>query len=89
MKWFPFYSSDFIGATVGLSCTERSLYALMLPLYYEVGPFPADSARTYQIIGCESDEQRRIVNDLLQKFFVLCEDGWHQPRDRSAKKRRS
>lgn len=80
MHWFPFYSSDFIGATVGLSCLERSLYALMIPLYYEVGPFPPENIRTYRIIGCESDEQKRAVDFLLGKFFVLREDGWYQER---------
>ena len=80
MHWFPFYSSDFIGATVGLSCLERSLYALMLPLYYEVGPFPPEPVRTYRIIGCESDEQKRAVDFLLANFFILREDGWYQER---------
>jgi uncharacterized protein YdaU (DUF1376 family) len=72
--WFPFYSSDFIGATVGLSCLERALLALMLPLYYEVGPFPPDKVRVYRIIGCESDEQKRAVDYLLGHFFVLKDD---------------
>lgn len=80
MIWFPFYSSDFIGATVGLSCLERALLALMLPLYYEVGPFPADKVRVYRIVGCESDEQKRAVDFLLGQFFVLKEDGWYQER---------
>jgi len=87
MHWFPFYSSDFIGATVGLSCLERSLYALMIPLYYEVGPFPVDPVRTYRIIGCESDEQKRAVDALLREFFVLKDDGWGISR--GPKKRRS
>ena len=80
MIWFPFYSSDFIGATVGLSCLERALYALMLPLYYEAGPFPVDKVRVYRIVGCESDEQKRAVDYLLETFFVLMPDGWYQPR---------
>lgn len=80
MHWFPFYSSDFIGATVGLSCLERSLLALMLPLYYEVGPFPVEKVRVYRIVGCESDEQKRAVDFLLHSYFVLRDDGWYQPR---------
>ena len=80
LHWFPFYSSDFIGATVGLSCLERSLYALMIPLYYEVGPFPAERVRVYRVVGCESDEQKRAVDYLLGQFFVLRDDGWYQPK---------
>lgn len=80
MIWFPFYASDFIGATVGLSCLERAIYALMLPLYYEAGPFPADKVRVYRIVGCESDEQKRAVDYLLETYFVLRADGWYQPR---------
>lgn len=87
MIWFPFYSSDFIGATVGLSCLERSLYALMLPLYYEVGPFPVERVRVYRIVGCESDEQKRAVDYLLTSFFVLRDDGWYQPRAEKEKVR--
>jgi uncharacterized protein YdaU (DUF1376 family) len=84
-KWFPFYSSDFIGATVGLSCQERSIYCLMLPLYYEIGPFPVDRVRVYRIVGCESDEQKRTVDFLLERFFVLLEDGWYQERAEAEK----
>lgn len=85
MHWFPFYSSDFLGATVGLSCLERALYALMLPLYYEVGPFPAEQVRVYRIVGCESDEQKRAVDYLLERYFVLREDGWYQSRAEEVK----
>lgn len=80
MIWFPFYASDFIGATIGLSCQEVSIYNWMLTLYYELGPFPADPVRVYRIVRCESDEQKRTVDYLLQTFFVFREDGWYQPR---------
>jgi uncharacterized protein YdaU (DUF1376 family) len=85
MHWFPFYSSDFLGATVGLSCLERALYALMLPLYFEVGPFPTERIRIYRIIGCESDEQKRAVDYLLNTYFVSREDGWYQPKAEEVK----
>lgn len=80
MNWFPFYASDFIGATVGLSCLERAIYALMIPLYYESGPFPRDRVRVYRMIGCESDEQKRAVDFLLGRYFVEMEDGFYQER---------
>jgi uncharacterized protein YdaU (DUF1376 family) len=80
MQWFPLYPSDFIGATVGLSCQEVSVYSWMLTLYYELGPFPLERIRTYRIVRCESDEQKRTVDDLLNQFFVEKADGWYQPR---------
>lgn len=80
MHWFPCYSSDFIGATVGLSCLERSIYALMIILYYEVGPYSTSSVRVYRTVGCESDEQKRAVDYLLKTYFVLRDDGWYQEK---------
>jgi uncharacterized protein YdaU (DUF1376 family) len=80
MHWFPFYSSDFLGATIGLSCLERAIYALMIPLYFEVGPFPKDVERVYRIVGCESDAEKRAVNTLLKMYFVEMDDGWYQER---------
>jgi len=80
MHWFPLYPSDFIGATVGLSCQEVSVYSWMLTLYYELGPFPLERVRTYRIVRCESDEQKRTVDFLLSEFFVMREDGWYQER---------
>jgi len=80
MHWFPLYPSDFIGATVGLSCQEVSTYSWMLTLYYELGPFPVEKIRTYRIVRCESDEQKRTVDFILSEFFVQREDGWYQER---------
>ncbi|MGH8595515.1 MAG: DUF1376 domain-containing protein, partial [Gammaproteobacteria bacterium] len=80
MHWFPFYASDFIGATAGLSLSERALYTLMLVFYYEVGPFPTERIRVYRIVGCESDEQKRAVDHLLGEFFVQMADGWYQEK---------
>lgn len=81
MKWFPFYSSDFIGATVELSFLERAAYALMLVFYYETGgPFPLDRGRMYRAVGCESDAERQAVDYVLSKHFVQAADGWYQER---------
>lgn len=76
--WFPFYGEKFIAATIGLSFLESGAYAKMIPMYFEVGPFPADKIRLYRILGCESDEHKRAVDHVLQEFFVLREDGWYQ-----------
>lgn len=80
MIWFPFYPSDFIGATVALSCQEVSIYNWMLTLYYQLGPFPEDRVRTYRIIRCESDEQKRTVDYILNTRFVLLEGFWWNQR---------
>jgi uncharacterized protein YdaU (DUF1376 family) len=77
LKWFTFYASEFIVATVGLSCLERAEYALMLVFYYEVGPFPSDTVLVHRIIGCKTDEQKRAVDYVLDKFFVLTDGHWH------------
>lgn len=81
MNWFPFYSADFLGATIGLSFLERGTYALMLVMYYELErPFPVNRTRTYRILGAESDEQRRAVDHVLNEFFIRREDGWYNKR---------
>jgi uncharacterized protein YdaU (DUF1376 family) len=80
MIWFPFYSSDFIGKTIGLSCQEVALYNWMLTLYYEVGPFPEERTRCYRIVRCESDEQKRTVDFILGQFFVLKDGQWWNER---------
>lgn len=81
MNWFPFYSADFLGATIGLSYLERSSYALMLVMYYELErPFPLDKTRCYRLLHAESDEQRRAIEHILREFFVRREDGWYNER---------
>lgn len=85
MIWFPFYSSDFIGKTIGLSCQEVALYNWMLTLYYEVGPFPEERTRCYRIVRCESDEQKRTVDFILNQFFVLKDGAWWNERAENVK----
>ena len=81
MQWFPFYGSDFLGATIGLSHAERGTYALMLVAYYETEkPFPKERSKVYRIVHCESDEQKRSVDMLLREFFVEQDDGFYNER---------
>lgn len=81
MTWFPFYTADFLGATIGLSFLERAAYAVMLVMYYELErPLPLDRTRCFRLLQAESDEQRRAIDHILQEFFVRRDDGWYNER---------
>lgn len=81
MNYYKRHLGDYAAATRHLSLLEHGVYTLLLDTYY-VGesPLPSEDRALYRLVGARSKEEREAVGIVLQEFFELRDDGWHQPR---------
>jgi len=79
MHYYKFVINEWALHTSHLQPAEESVYFRLLNHYYDSEkPIPAETEsviRRLRLTGCES-----IVTLILQEFFVLQEDGWHNKR---------
>lgn len=81
MNHYPHHIGDFNSATRHLTFVERALYRELLDLYYDTErPLIADEAKLARRIVANSDELREALRVVLEEFFVLGDDGWHNDR---------
>lgn len=86
--WYARFPSDYRRDTAHLSMMEHGAYTLLLDHYYSSGrPIPAapDPDGTcyricYRICHAFATDERDAVRSVVDQFFVLCEDGWHNQR---------
>jgi len=77
---YPHHIGDFNNATRHLTRVERSLYRDLLDLYYDTErQLPNDIGSLARRILC-STEDRPALETVLQEFFVLDVDGFHNAR---------
>lgn len=81
MNYYAFHTGDYASATRHLSWDEDAAYRRLLDSYYvREAPIPADRRQAYRLVGAASDAQREAVDTVLEEFFELREDGWHNER---------
>ena len=81
MNHYPHHIGDFNNATRHLTRVERSLYSDMLDLYYDTEqPLNGDVNKLARRLLANSEEEREAVQVVLDEFFTLENDGWHNPR---------
>jgi uncharacterized protein YdaU (DUF1376 family) len=81
VNYYPHHIGDFNAGTVRLSQLERWIYRDMIEVYYDTEqPLPADLNAVCKKIGARGDEQRAIVQELLDDKFTLKDDGYHHAR---------
>lgn len=81
MNHFPFHIGDYAEATGHLSFVEDSAYLRCIRKYYSTEkPLPADIKSVQRLVGARSKEELNAVETVLNEFFVLEDDGWHNPR---------
>ena len=81
MNHYPHHIGDFNNATRHLTRVERSLYRDMLELYYDTEqPLNSDPKKIARRVLAITDDEREAMNLVLEEFFVLQEDGWHNSR---------
>lgn len=81
MNHYPHHIGDFNNATRHLTRVERSLYRDMIELYYDTEQaLNADTTKIARRILATSDEERTSMLLVLEEFFVLQDDGWHNTR---------
>lgn len=72
---------DFNGATRHLTFVERALYRELIDLYYDTEqPLNADLAKLARRVLANTDELKEALKIVLEEFFTLRDDGWHNER---------
>jgi uncharacterized protein YdaU (DUF1376 family) len=81
MNFYKHHIGDYAQATAHLSFVEDAAYSRMIRKYYaEEKPLPADIRAVQRLIGARSKEEREAVEVVLNEFFELQDDGWHNKR---------
>ena len=81
MNHYPHHIGDFNNATRHLTFVERALYRELLDLYYDTEqPLNADVTKIARRVLAHTDDQRAALQVVLEEFFVLRDDGWHNDR---------
>ncbi|WP_343499229.1 YdaU family protein [Achromobacter denitrificans] len=81
MNYYPHHIGDFRSGTVNMSRQSRWIYRDMMDVYYDTEkPLPDDLDVLCDMIGVETDEERRIVERLLRFKFTKTEDGYRHER---------
>ena len=78
MNHYPHHIGDFDSETLHLTFVERALYRELRDLYFKTErALMADVQKLARRVRATTDELRAALDGLLDEFFVLQEDGWH------------
>ena len=81
MNYFELHLGDYAAATAHLSMLEDAAYGRMLRIYYRTEkPLPVEVAKVCRLVRATSKPERDAVQQVLDDFFRLEADGWHQAR---------
>lgn len=81
MNFYKHHIGDYAQATAHLSFVEDAAYSRMLRKYYaEEQPLPVDIKAVQRLVGARTREERAAVETVLEEFFELEDDGWHNKR---------
>lgn len=81
MNFYKHHIGDYAQATAHLSFVEDAAYSRMLRKYYaEEKPLPADLKAVQRLVGARTREEKEAVGLVLEEFFTLAADGWHNKR---------
>jgi uncharacterized protein YdaU (DUF1376 family) len=99
LNYYEHHIGDFAEATAHLSFVEDAAYSRLIRKYYaQEKPLPTDIKAVQRLVGARSKDEREAVESVLNEFFDLQADGWHQARcdaeiaryqDKQAKAKRS
>lgn len=86
LKFYKHHIGDFMRDTAHLSLLEEGIYRRLMDWYYiNERPLPTDLERICRLVRATEDE-RAAVREVLNEFFALQQDGYHQSRcDRELK----
>lgn len=81
MFYFQRNIGDYRAATPHLSLLEHGVYCWLIDSYYlSEKPLPLDERVLFRQTMAKSEDEKQAVIDILDEFFVKCEDGWHHKR---------
>ena len=81
MNYYEHHLGDYDGNTAHLSWAEDCAYRRLICLYYRTEkPIPADIKKVYRLVRATSKQERDAVQQVLNEFFEIRVDGWHNDR---------
>lgn len=81
MNYYDHHIGDYDSATAHLSWSEDTAYSRLIRMYYRTEkPIPSDVAQACRLVRAVSKSEKHAVVAVLNEFFTLEEDGWHQKR---------
>lgn len=81
MNYYEHHIGDYDSATAHLSLLEDAVYRRLISRYYRTEfPLPAEPKAVCRLVRARSKLERDTVADVLQEFFELRADGWHNSR---------
>lgn len=81
MNYYEHHIGDYAEATAHLTFIEDAAYSRLIRKYYaQEKPLPADLKAVQRLVGARTKEEREAVDTVLNEFFTLDVDGWHNGR---------
>ena len=81
MNYYEHHIGDYDQATAHLTAVEDGIYCRLLRKYYATErALTADIQALQRLVRAREPEERAAVETVLNEFFVLEDDGWHQKR---------
>lgn len=81
MNYFPFHIGDYDSHTAHLSWLEDAAYSRMIRLYYRTEkPLSSKVEQICRLLRANSAAEKQAVKQVLEEFFILQDDGWHNSR---------
>jgi uncharacterized protein YdaU (DUF1376 family) len=81
VNYYEHHIGDYAEATAHLSFVEDAAYSRLIRKYYaQEKPLPADLKAVQRLVGARTKEEKEAVDSVLQEFFILADDGWHNKR---------
>ena len=81
MNFYKHHLGDYAQATGHLTFVEDAAYSRLLRKYYsDERPIPAEIKFAQRLVGARTREEKNAVETVLNEFFTLESDGWHNRR---------
>jgi uncharacterized protein YdaU (DUF1376 family) len=81
VNYYEHHIGDYAEATAHLNFIEDAAYSRLIRKYYAIEkPLPADIKAVQRLVGARTKEEREAVSTVLDEFFTLQDDGWHNQR---------
>lgn len=81
MNYFKHHIGDYDAHTAHLTWLEDMAYTRLMRLYYRTEkPVPSDIQKACRLVRAVSKQERDAVALVLDEFFILEDDGWHNKR---------
>src|SRR3546814_1820728 len=81
MNYVELHIGDYEKATAHLTGIEDGISGRLLRRYYDAeGPLVADLKALQRLVRARTRDERGAVENILEEFFYLADDGWHHTR---------